>query len=517
MTSPLSRRPLRDKLLLVFLAPTLLIVSGFGVLAYYTAFSELEEELGKRLTSIGQTLAAQISGGIEASQIARLDPSKVRTIRRLESRLEAVQRGTDSKRLFLISPALTSLVDTQQGVEFGQKLFDLEADRFEIESALATATPHTSVLFRGDDGARYKTAYVPILEPQEEEPSSDPKVVAILGVVASASFFELLTGFASGLTLIGLGSLALVVVIGVAFARRLTRPLNTLVEAARRLEKGDFESPIKTQADTAAQGEVGGDEIASLGVSFEAMRLGILSRDKQMQMMLSGIAHEVRNPLGGIELFCGLLHEDMSQAGNEDAAGKVERIQRELVYLNKVVNDFLAFAKHRPLEVERFGAGDLATDLEALLWGEAHEAGCPLKFEVEPPQMELTADRERLRRALINTIRNAIQASPSGGQVCVRMKATPQGSCLEVEDQGMGIPRERLAEILTPFFTTKEKGSGLGLALTGRIIEQHGGTLEIQSELGEGTLVRFVIPWDDKVQPQQMVPNYGEVPEGWLG
>ena len=520
----LDRRSLRDKLILAFLLPTLLLVALNGAMTYWVARGGLEEELGARLIAIGQTLAAELSGGVEAGQLARMDESKVRTRDRLRHRLEAIRAQTGARRLFLFDPELKSLVDTRGDVSFGQKLFTLEADRFELERVLKNGESTTSVLFSDEDGTRYKTAYVPILlQPEDEQ--AEPEVVAALGVEASASFFDLLTDFASGLILLGIFGLVLVILVGVFFARRLVKPVNELVVAAKSLGEGALDEPIISP--DMLERSRGGDELASLRVSFEEMRRAILGRDRQMQMMLSGIAHEVRNPLGGMELFCGLLKEDLEwdDPVDEDKIEKVDRIQRELVYLNKVVTDFLDFARHRPLELERFDAATLAEEIQNLLANDASEHGCELVLDLEVQgdeggeegeKLELSADRERLRRAIINTVRNAWQASPDGGAITLRVMApTALERVIEIQDQGAGIPEEKLAEILTPFFTTKEKGSGLGLALTGKIIEQHGGQMTIDSTVGEGTTVRFTLPFDPDVEQAEQAQ--AAIPEGWLG
>ncbi|MEC9443175.1 MAG: ATP-binding protein, partial [Myxococcota bacterium] len=115
-----------------------------------------------------------------------------------------------------------------------------------------------------------------------------------------------------------------------------------------------------------------------------------------------------------------------------------------------------------------------------------------------------------------NPGRTAWLPSPVGGPTTHRVLApTPTERVIEIKDQGSGIPEEKLAEILTPFFTTKEKGSGLGLALTGKIIEQHGGQMTIDSTVGEGTTVRFVLPFDPNIE--QAARAQAAIPEGWLG
>lgn len=510
------RQTLRNKLVVVFLVPTLLIVLGYGALAYAVARQGLEDELGKRIEAIAQTLSAQLSGGFDAAQLSRLDDSKRRTRENFAARLERARQATGSRRIFIVDQRLNSLVDTQSSVGFGEHLYTVDADRFEVERAMRERRATTSVLFTAEDGTRYKTAYVPVYLDEART-----QVVGVLGVAASASFFELLTSFGAAMVLIGLVGLALVVLVGVVFSRHLTRPVQRLVVAAERLGQGDLQTPVD---------EIPGeDELAFLGRAFEEMRQNILDRDQQMQMMLSGIAHEVRNPLGGMELFCGLLREDMeaeamfAEDGQAEAVrekiDKLDRVQRELSYLDRVVTDFLEFARHRGVERERFDAAPFAAEIASLLAGPAAEVDCTLAAEVDEG-VDLTADRERLRRVVINVIRNAYQACAQRGQaghIALRVEGCgPDGDTtartITIRDDGPGIPAAQLEQIRTPFFTTKEKGSGLGLALSDKIIAEHGGRMEIDSAPGSGTTVRFVLPFDATVAHAHM-----EIPEGWLG
>ena len=519
---------LRNKVLAVVLLPTVLLIMLIGTLVYLGGRRALEEELGQRLSLIGQTLSTEFSGGVEAAQIARLDATKARTMQRLEARLESVREATGVRRVFLMDPEFRSLVDTDEEVAFHQRLFAVDADRFEVERALETRTPSSSVLFKGEDGTLYKTSYVPVLlkgEPEEGVPAgSGGQPVALVGVMASASFFDVLNGLTSSVALLGGLSLLLMIALATLFARGLTRPLSRLLEATQRLERGDFQEPVLSPDEMASRNGRG-DEIDRLAISFEEMRRAVLDRDRQMQMMLSGIAHEVRNPLGGMELFCGLLREDleMDEPPDEDRLRKVLRIERELTYLNRVVTNFLDFARQRQLERERFGVLELMNEISLLLCAEVEGCGCDVRVDVSPEDLEVTADREKLRRALINMVRNAWQASPEGGEIVLsgrRLEGAAQGALfteLCVQDHGEGIAPDKIEEILTPFFTTREKGSGLGLAMSKKILEQHGGQLLIESVPGEGTTMRCLLPFDPSLTASAMEQEGGVVPEGWLG
>lgn len=490
-----SRITLRTKLTGAFLAPTLIIALLYGLVTYFSSRQGLEDELAQRLMAVAQATAATMNDGFDAKQIERLDGDKTRVQARLKEKLEAVRNTTGVRRVFIFDKDKRSLVDTDD-IEFGQPLYDLDADTVELERTFADATPAASVLFEGNDGALYKSGYAPIV--------LEGRVVAAIGVEGSAGYFDLLTDLASVLTALGIFGILLVIIVGTLSARRITQPVNELMVAAQRLGRGEFDGRVTTTATS-------GDEITYLAEAFEDMRQDIVGRDQQLQMMLSGIAHEVRNPLGGMKLFVGLLKEDLREVeDNDEQLSKVARIERELGYLEKVVNDFLDFAKRGPVEMERFSGAEFLDEIDDLLRAEVEDAGSKLAIEVEPSDVEITADRARIRRGVINCVRNAYQALEGGGDIQVSISADDVARFVTIRDNGPGIPEDSLDEVLTPFFTTKEKGSGLGLSLTKRVVEQHGGSLHIRNE--DGCVIVFELPFDTSVATAEP-----EIPEGWLG
>ncbi len=487
---------LRTKITGAFLLPILAILLIYGALTYYASRQGLEDELGKRLVSVAQTVAASMNDGVDAEQLQRIDGEKTRVLARFRDKLMSVRDATGVERVFLFDASLASIADTQSDIAFGQILHAQQADRVELDGLFDDRDGATSVLFRGPQGALFKTGYAPVRH--------NGSVVAAVGVEASASYFALLNNAASVLTGLGALSVILILLVGTWVGVRITRPVNKLVEEARRLGRGDYAEPITIHDRTQ-------DELSILAEAFEDMRKDVLNRDQQLQMMLSGIAHEVRNPLGGMKIFAGLLEEDLRGEGNIDHLEKVTRIQRELTYLDCVVTDFLEFAREQPPALERFRAAELLSEIDDLLSSECRNVGTTLNIAVEPEDVELTADRQKLRRAVINCVRNGYQACGEGGKVTVTVVQDAGLRRVIISDNGPGIPPEQLQEILTPFFTTKEKGTGLGLSLTRRVVEQHGGELKIDSEIGRGTTIEFVLPFDSAVESQNSIP------EGWLG
>jgi signal transduction histidine kinase len=201
--------------------------------------------------------------------------------------------------------------------------------------------------------------------------------------------------------------------------------------------------------------------------------------------MLSGIAHEVRNPLGGIELFAGILRDELDSG--DDRRGHVQRIEKELAYLKAVVSDFLEYARRPALERSTLDLAELCADVVELARADADAAHVPLRIDAEPTPCEV--DSGQLRRAVLNLVRNAVQASAGveGGEVCVTVRPQGQGAAISVINRGPPIPDEVREHMFEPFFTTREKGTGLGLAFVHEIITDHGGQVSMDSKDGDTT------------------------------
>jgi signal transduction histidine kinase len=209
-----------------------------------------------------------------------------------------------------------------------------------------------------------------------------------------------------------------------------------------------------------------------------------------MQLMLAGIAHEVRNPLGGIELFGGLLREDLE--ASDPRRKHVEKILKEIGVLAQVVNDFLDFARRRPLNPRPADLRDVLDEIVAVSSRDSEDKKITVSVAA-PGNLSGNVDRDEIRRALLNLTRNAIQAAPEGGRVTLGAEVVlaEHMIVLSVSDNGPGVPEAQREEIWKPFFTTKQKGTGLGLALVKKTVDAHGGSIRVETAEGGGA--RFVI------------------------
>ena len=286
--------------------------------------------------------------------------------------------------------------------------------------------------------------------------------------------------------------------VGVAvmwIATRTLRPLRTLAERAKEIARGDY----KQRVDAASP-----DEIGALGREFNAMAAALDEREQRLirserlaavGKIAAQITHEVRNPLSSIGLNAEMLEEETSGEARKLARAIVKEVDR----LTEITEEYLRFARLPRPKLEREDLGEILSSLVAFMRQELDGRGVTVESRVEPSLPPVAADEHQLRQALLNLLRNAVEAMRDGGRLTLaaaRVADDDGGRFVEltIADTGDGIAADHLPKIFDPFFSTKEGGTGLGLALTQQIIVEHGGKIEVRSERGRGTtfVVRLV-------------------------
>ena len=210
--------------------------------------------------------------------------------------------------------------------------------------------------------------------------------------------------------------------------------------------------------------------------------------------MAAGVAHEIRNPLGGIGGLAGLLEKDLDT--DDPRRRLASRIVAGVQSLNHVVTSLLDFT--RPIHPERkpFPLKEAIDSALALLAEPAAEAGVEVRLNGGLHRQTVMADPDLLKQVLLNLLANAVDAMPDGGTLTVSCRERLEDEVIEilVADTGVGIADEDLGKVFNPFFTTKDNGVGMGLAVAHRIIEAHGGRATVSSRLGRGTAFSIVLP-----------------------
>lgn len=208
--------------------------------------------------------------------------------------------------------------------------------------------------------------------------------------------------------------------------------------------------------------------------------------------MAAGIAHEIKNPVAGV---LGALQVFEGEAGHSDERRNIiSEMKIQLERVNYAVNDLLSYARPVNPEFKEFDVADVIKRTVSLLAPHAKEPKAKLEMVLPEGKLVLNADKKQVQQILWNIILNGLQALNKEGAVSVSAGEKENSVEIIVKDNGRGIPPEHLNCVFQPFFTTKHKGTGLGMTITKRIIEQHGGTISIQSEPGKGTAVSISLP-----------------------
>jgi signal transduction histidine kinase len=450
--------------------PALISLAVMALVADRLARRALEDELAARLVAAAQGAAA----ALPVDRVARLEAGdeQTRTYGHLRARLDALAQATGT-RLFVVRPDRTALADSTGRSRIGERVPALERDRLEIAQAAGGTAVASQVMFEGSDGRLYKTGYAPLQD-------VSGKVVAVVGADGTAASFATFRRFRRLISMVAVAGAVLGALVAAGASLSVTRPLIRLAEAARRIGRGDLQTPLWPRRRR--------DELGMLRDTLEEMRRALHARDEERETLLAGIAHEVRNPLGALDLFAGLLAEELQ---GRPEASHVTRIRSELAALSKVVEEFLDYARTRPPLRE-------PVDLR-LLVAEVSELAAPLAAARQVSLMaegagSARADREQLRRAVVNLVRNAVEAAPAASEVEVMASAGDAEAVIEVRDRGPGLSDNARGSLFRPFFTTKEKGTGLGLALAKKVVDAHGGALDLSDREGGGTVARLTVP-----------------------
>jgi signal transduction histidine kinase len=215
------------------------------------------------------------------------------------------------------------------------------------------------------------------------------------------------------------------------------------------------------------------------------------------ESIAAGIAHEVRNPLNALQINLGILEQELSEIVPDRTSHVFEvvaKIARELRSLDDFVTEFLRFARPPRLSLETVALRSLLADLTTFIGPECGRKGVSLSLVVEGEPENVEADGFQLKHAVLNLVLNALQATPSGGTIVIGVRGDADELAIEVRDTGEGMTGEVLPRAFDAFFTTREGGTGLGLPITRRIVEAHGGTVAMRSREGEGTVATISLP-----------------------
>jgi len=265
-------------------------------------------------------------------------------------------------------------------------------------------------------------------------------------------------------------------IIGIYFSRSITDRILTLRKATREIAKGNLKTRTKVKGD---------DELSQLANDINSMAGNLDTQQDELIKserfsaigeLSSRLAHDLRNPLATIQAANELIKQKVEPLGDKNVKANFDMIDRAIWRISHQVDGVMDFVRIKSLNLEEVPSSDLLNSI-------VEQTNFPetVDISIEEKDVSIFCDREKLEIVLANLITNAIDAINKNGTIQLRALAENKKTKLEIEDSGPGIPKEKISKIFEPLFTTKERGTGLGLASCKSIVEQHGGTLTVKN------------------------------------
>jgi len=288
-------------------------------------------------------------------------------------------------------------------------------------------------------------------------------------------------------------SIAIVFVLVAILSRKIAMPIKNLVKETQNIAEGDIGQNINIQSS---------DEIGSLAESFNKMLEKLeesVTRAKSLEALgalSAGIAHEIRNPLTSIKGYAQYIMTELNK--DSELYSDMTVISSEVDRLNNIIDRFLAFARPNELKLEKYDINEIVKEVTNLIKRDSTLDNISLNINFgELPLID--ADFEQMKQVILNLVINAVQSMPQGGELTISTSNNKILSVVEIviSDTGQGISIENEKKIFEPYFTTKDKGVGLGLAICSRIVENHKGIIEVESILKEGSKFTIKLPQEN--------------------
>ncbi len=222
-------------------------------------------------------------------------------------------------------------------------------------------------------------------------------------------------------------------------------------------------------------------------------QLDVSARLAAISRLTGGVAHEIKNPLQAITVHLEVLKSKLADQ-YDDFGPAIETIAREIQRLDRVVKTFLDFTRPIDLRMRELEVVSLTREVARLVTPAAERQNVTLEFVADPPEIHLHGDRDLVQQAILNVVVNGIEAMKQGGRLEIRCERSGEDCLISISDEGVGIPPEIRDRIFNLYYSTKGKGSGIGLAMTFRVVQLHNGTIEFTSEPGKGTTFRVRFP-----------------------
>lgn len=443
---------IKPRIFFIFSLITIILLSIMARIGYQTARQSYEQQ------SIAHTelLCRLLAEKLEVRYLDYIQASTANyAYNYFQQILKRQVKAMDLTEAFIFDSSLTIHVGANNFISSS----DLAINNLEI-SSLQLGEYAATLPFKAEDGNWYLWAFYR-LSPEW-----------YVGIQESAERMSALDHLTYTFLLIGIIGVILTFIAAVFVAHSITRPVDRLVTFSARIGEGFFEDTPPLQLK---------DELQTLQNALVKMRDALKDKQDEKEQMLAQIAHEIRNPLGGIELIAGLLREDLQD--NQKQKEYLDKILGEVRILKTQINDFLNYARHAQANPEEVSLDDLSREIAISFKNQLDEKKINLNTNFE--ETTIRFDPQHLKQILLNLVSNSIDAVDRGGKIKIESGRNGKSVFVSVQDNGAGIPEEIQAKIFNPFVTTKKDGAGLGLAICQKLCRDNGAILEYKNSSSE--------------------------------
>ncbi|MCL4493119.1 MAG: ATP-binding protein [Nitrospirae bacterium] len=437
---------------------------------------------------------------------------------------DMAKNNPELKEVRIFHPVSGRIIVSGNTRDIGKRIYAEDWDRFKRKEELPFVIKKDGEIFATRVAAIHNIPACFRCHPPRE------KVLGVLDVevslaVARQSIRELTYKHIMGLVLgfIGIGTIFLI-----GGERLINNPLKKLTEVMKSVESGDLS--VRAKGDDR-------DELGYLARAFNNMidSLEAATREidsyhrQQMERaaklaslgeIVSGIAHEIKNPLAGISCAVQVFRSELDE--NDSKKVIINEILNQVNRLDRTVKDLLSYAKPKPPQLLLSGINDVMEKALFFVYPEAKKQNIAIETRIEKDIPDILMDTDQIQQVFLNIIINAIQSMPAGGVLSIsisgkgyqEIKDEIGGSLncgriliIRFQDTGKGVAPEDLECIFEPFFTKKSKGTGLGLSISRKIIQEHGGEITVKSALGKGSVFTIYLPVKSKMQSEKIKDN----------
>ncbi len=462
---------LSPKVILLVLSVLLVSMSLLSIPLYWYSRAALDEELGEQLKRISAIVSYS------------LDKDMIRTLNE-EPGLQGIRRHVEG--------ALTGFaVSGIEGLTLYKQDGSILAQEQKLQKHIARLSPAlpglltlendidpvVSEIYELDDGRHVKAVALPLNLGANEK--------VILVVWAGASYMGIIQQMQGSLLWIFLAAVVVAVALTLVFSQSLIRPVRALSQYAGAIQSNINSEPVFLNRS---------DEFGELNQSLVEMHEEIKKQEESARQLLAGIAHEIKNPLGGMEIYSGLLEDELTQLASQegqDADSYLRKIRVELQHLKQIVQEYLDYARPLKSVIESVKLSEIFENVQALLKPELDTQNQSITMTGDA---RLLADRSKLHRVFLNLLQNGLTAAGKNAQLKITIESDRSTVNIYFEDNGSGIPEADQERIFEPYFSTHDRGYGLGLSIVRSIVGELSGTIVVQKSSETGTIFKVSLP-----------------------